>query len=286
VAKPPASPSKSPLSSQSSLLKGTGGAADELKKLAPNPDAAYIVHDQYGIVQGTARDRVSLGGHWLVALGAVVIAALCTFGAVLEGVRTVRQSADAEARAITLPATVTGRSQLTSLRGAVDRWLVTFAFTTAQGESFSGEADIDRATFEAFTEGAAIYIKYLPENPRRSTLAFQQLIPIDLDLALIIGIVPAAGAAILTGRAVLISLRNRHFERRGMVLRGEITKAEALERGASYIVTLHYKFRTPDQREVIGILREDRDDLRKTALPKVGTEVAVLYVSDRLYRLL
>jgi hypothetical protein len=84
--------------------------------------------------------------------------------------------------------------------------------------------------------------------------------------------------------------------REGQVLPGAIvsctardettTEASLGEVTRSYLVTVEYRFTTPDGHEIADHDEVDRPDLRRADLPTGDTPVRVLYVDDSTYALL
>lgn len=256
------------------------------QKLAPDPGSTFLLHRQYDITQDRRRLRVSLRGHWLVALVTVLVAVITAVLAYFEGEHLIRISQDANARALITIAQVISRRHEETPRRLNDRWFVSYQFTLPDGRSVEGEAEISEHEYLNFADGAPVMIKYLPETPIDSVLAYQEMHPPDFEFLIILIGLAIGTVLVVIGYALVVTLRNRRYERQGVILRGEVVSCEGKDRGASYFVTTRFKFKTLDGREIVRELSEEREDLRRSDLPKPGASIAVLYVTDRMYKLL
>lgn len=85
--------------------------------------------------------------------------------------------------------------------------------------------------------------------------------------------------------------RRFDLRRRGTLIDGEIIRVEGDIRrestGANYVVTLYYKFESPQSgKPITGVIAQTRNDLADTKLPVVGEQVRVLYLHDKNYRVM
>jgi hypothetical protein len=98
-------------------------------------------------------------------------------------------------------------------------------------------------------------------------------------------------AAALSGAVIALlilgTIRRRGGLRNRRVLRGQIVECNGrLDDDGDFKIMLHYRFRTPADRELTGQVRQIRNDLRQKPLPRPGTPVAVFYRSARSHWLL
>jgi hypothetical protein len=82
------------------------------------------------------------------------------------------------------------------------------------------------------------------------------------------------------------SLRNN-----GKLIEGFVVKSEGETRpgplGQEFVITVWYEFISPKTNKAItGTIAQTRDDLTADTLPEVGSSVAVLFLSDRNYRVM
>jgi hypothetical protein len=105
----------------------------------------------------------------------------------------------------------------------------------------------------------------------------------------------AAGAYYVTSRHGAAAARLRMLDE-GQILPGTIvacsgrqettTEASLGEVTRAYLVSVEYRFSTPDGLEISDHDEQDRPDLRRAELPPAGAAVRVLYLDDETYALL
>ena len=85
------------------------------------------------------------------------------------------------------------------------------------------------------------------------------------------------------GNTLYSNWRYWKLRRTGTLIDGEIVKVEREEprelHGPHYVIVT-YKFETPDGRNLIRMMKNERYDLRNQNLPGIGTPVVVLYAND------
>lgn len=102
------------------------------------------------------------------------------------------------------------------------------------------------------------------------------------------------GALVAVPMAIPIwlnALRKRKYEQEGKIIPAELIeitgkKTVSSEGPSGYFVTVKYKFLSPGGKTIENKLYRLRNDLVAVELPPPGTPLAVLYLSDRTYRLL
>ncbi len=141
---------------------------------------------------------------------------------------------------------------------------------------------IDRAMYEASPVGAAIRIVYLPDDPQRSEIAGTHYYGKNALFTAAMG----AASVFVLGIWVLALRRIRRLERFGYLLDGEVVACSSHVNDGDTVITLKYRFCTPENKPIVRSSDKSRNDLRKSSLPGIGTPVAVLYLDERLFRVL
>jgi hypothetical protein len=256
-------------------------------RLDPDPVSTYLFNPAHTIVTGAKRNHVGNRRHIYIALAAILVSILAAAWAIMQWDAAVQRSADLNHAAVTTQAQIVSRRFEDRGREALSRWFVIYRFTTQDGgKTYQNELDVDQDTYNRWVEGTPILIKYLPSDPALSTFAQDDIAPLDLEVILPALFGPAFLTLLILVWAFWVSLRYTRFERQGQVIKGEVTACGGQTMSGHYHVTLHYKFRTPADRELTGKIMQERDDLKDEELPQKGTPIAVLYVTDKLYRLL
>ena len=154
------------------------------------------------------------------------------------------------------------------------------------GISYTDEQEISSNTYRRLRSGDEVLVRYLPNDPTVSALSGEFYDDTVRRENLIISIIVLVIGGVIILILGLVDYRNRRYSYRGQLLRGEIIESKG-RRGSkgAYNVTVKYRFRTPSGKILEKKSTADRRDLREN-LPQPGTPVMVLYVSDRMQRLM
>jgi hypothetical protein len=253
---------------------------------APDPAKAFLIHPDYaiGAAEGRVRARRQHNirrDHFYVVLVVVAFSLLSAYLAL----RQFEDNADLNRRALIANAQIVDRRFEEGPRPVNNRWFVTYQFNV-NGKPYRREMSVEAAVYDVLPLGAAVQVKFAPEDPNFSTLADRSLEPVERDLLLLMIFGPAAACIPVIVWAGWRSLVVTLYQRRGVVLKGEITECRGEERGGNFYLTVRYRFTTPEGRALRGGQTMIRDDLRGKPLPQKGDQIAVLYAHDRVYRLL
>jgi hypothetical protein len=158
------------------------------------------------------------------------------------------------------------------------------------GRTYTRDQDISGTLWNKIDRvgtGMEVDIKYLASDPSIVVLAgeFKDDTEKNRDT-----LVLAIAVPICLGIALLIFMNNQTNQKlanEGQLLRGQVVSAVG-RRGSknTYNVTLKYDFTTPNGKQITKQQVQNRPDLRNGPLPSPGTPVAVLYVNDKLQRLM
>lgn len=262
---------------------GNPDGKPDIREISPN---TFLLSPDVAIVTGYRRSHVATRGHLYVAALVILVSLAVAALAILALLEATRRKTETNANARLAEAEIVARRFDDKDRAISDRWFITYQYTAASGQSYRAEAQVSQGLYERLPISSRIYIKYAADNPAESTLTDRELRPVDLELYLFFVFGPAALTLVTLGLAFWRSATTSLYERRGIVIQGQIVEAKGEEITGQYYVRLRYKFKTPGDKELTGQARMWRDDLRGKELPRPGSPVAVLYARDRMYRLL
>src|SRR5699024_6269539 len=157
---------------------------------------------------------------------------------------------------------------------------------TVDGISYTDEQKVSASTYSSLYIGDEVLVRYLPDDPTVSALSGGNRDDSVLTENQIVSVIALATGSVIALSLLWVDYRNRLHSSRGRPLPGEITAATG-RRGSkgAYNVTVKYRFRTPSGAILEKKATANRRDLRDN-LPYPGTPVMVLYVSDRMQRLM
>ncbi|GAB4554249.1 MAG: hypothetical protein OHK0023_24220 [Anaerolineae bacterium] len=248
----------------------------------PDPLAAFMLHPGYELVAQKGKSRATGRQHWTVALAALFFWGVFTLLAFQNAERNV----NANARALAINGVVIERKFEDSPRANADRWFITYRFDLPDGRSYTKTLSVEGVEYDYYPMNGKIPVKFLPEDPTISTLKIRELNLIDPELLRLMIILPGLVAVPSLLWAIYRAWLNRRYEQHGVPVRAEITESKGEVRGGIYYLTVRYKFALPDGKTRRGTSTLAREDMRGKPLPAVGSQVAVLYVSDWYYRLI
>ena len=268
-------------SAQTALIQAEQSAPVAVA-IDPDPQAAFLLHTEYALVSGKARSHLAQRTHLYVAIGAVAVCLLF----IALAVNQAEENAALDARSGRAPAEVIARRVETHGRALNPRWFITYQFSLPDGRTFSREVSVDAAEYDFYFVGSRLVVKFLPDQPERSTLLNRRLEAVESELLWLMVTVPPILTLPILLWALARNILLTQYERHGVIVRGEVVECTGEERASHYYVRLRYQFILPDLRIRRGTAHFVRDDLRSAKLPEKGAQVAVLYLNDWFYRLL
>jgi hypothetical protein len=270
-------------SAQTALISAEQSAPADLSvPIDPDPQAVFLLHTEYALVSGKARSHLAQRTHLYVAIGAVAVCLLF----IALAVNQAEENAALDARSGRAPAEVIARRVETHGRALNPRWFITYQFSLPDGRTFSREVSVDAAEYDFYFVGSRLVVKFLPDQPERSTLLNRRLEAVESELLWLMVTVPPILTLPILLWALARNILLTQYERHGVIVRGEVVECTGEERASHYYVRLRYQFILPDLRIRRGTAHFVRDDLRSAKLPEKGAQVAVLYLNDWFYRLL
>lgn len=162
------------------------------------------------------------------------------------GVQEARKELVYRTQGLTVDATVLDKSILRAKRGenSRTRYLVTYRFTSAQGEEVEGAADVPAQEWERLEAGRKFLVTYLPGAPDSSRVSGEEDWIAALVFMAIGGVFALLGGGLAFSdlRAVLRAIRvSRHsLSTEGRVLRAEPT-GPTINRVRQW--RIHYQYR-------------------------------------------
>lgn len=270
---------QAPESAQSALVPAEE-TPPAVISIDPDPQAAFLLHTEYALVEGQARSHLTQRRHFYIALAATGLCLLFIWLAV----RQAEENALLDSRSGRVTAEVIWRR--TEGDGRYTRWFITYRFSLPDGRTFTRETSVDAAEYDFYFVGSRVLVKFLPDQPALNTLATRRLEAVESELLWLMVIVPPFLALPVLLWALVQNILLTQYEAHGVVVRGEVVECTGEERGSHYYVKLRYQFILPDLKIRRGTAHFMRDDLRGAKLPEKGTQVAVLYLNDWFYRLL
>ncbi len=176
-------------------------------------------------------------------------------------------------------------------RRTVTTYYWRYSFEAADGQTIEGSTQVSEALYQDEYEfGKPVQIIYLKDNPSVNRLVQAGALGFP-RLQLIAGVF----FGLLFIFMVFALYREVHVRRqyndKGRVIYGRVTSAKlnAGEPKGEYVATLYlnYSFSSPTTgTQINGFDTRRRDDLHEVSVPREGSRVAILYVSDRLYKVL
>jgi hypothetical protein len=167
------------------------------------------------------------------------------------------------------------------------RYQLTYTYTDHEGDMHTVERIVEEAIYDRTAVDPRLTVEYEDgRNQRAEPISpeaeFANLSPTLLVLiALIIGIVWSGYFWLLRPQRINDTLTSH-----GQLCDGRLENIWPTHAGRDYIVNVKYKFDTPAGKLLVGYDDGVRQDLQSNRLPTPGTPIRVLYVDDKLYRLM
>jgi hypothetical protein len=155
-------------------------------------------------------------------------------------------------------------------------------------QTFIHERQVSRSFYEHAEQGMPIDVVYTPDDPTVSTLDVGLSPPWQITLFSSLGIPAFLGIPIFLRHRLArhndIARRLRQGSRK---LLGEVVSCQKDLDDDICVVTLHYRFTSPQSNQMLDDTHVcQRDDLSGARMPAPGTPVIVLYRDDTTFRVL
>jgi hypothetical protein len=249
-----------------------------------SPNVFLLNHAHHDFVTG----RKKRLGDSRITFAIVAIVFVVTGGIFWIGTSFASQFQQLEEKGVETKAVIVDRNSVThrGRRGSTSRsYSVTYRYSTGE-ISYTAEQQVSPGTYTRLHVGDDVVIRYLPDDPSVSALSGEYRDDRELGNNQIISVMAFVIGSVIIASLLWIDYRNRRLSYQGRLLAGEITDATGRSgTQGRYYVTVRYRFRTPSGSILEQQATHGRPDLRDM-LPQPGTPVLVLYVSDRLQRLM
>lgn len=169
-----------------------------------------------------------------------------------------------------------------------DTYKLAYRYWVPQTEQwYSREVSVNWQTYRNHSEGNEIRVRYLPSDPETSSLVSDSA---ERESRLTVAILSVIGLAsiVITG-LVVMELKNREDKlvSEGRVLRASVISSEWWEDSDDdYNIKIKYSFTTPSGKKIVKTVNKCDNSLRNEPLPRYGDALAVLYRSDKHFRVL
>lgn len=221
-----------------------------------------------------------------VRFGYIVVAILLIIavGVGYLGINDLIRTNHAEQSGTATEAIVTDGYSSTSNRGGTS-YYIDYEFKI-DGQVYKKHVGIGSDLYNRLLIGDPVHIKYLPSDPSVSVLSGTDKDDTDRNSSIAMLAIVLPTCLIISGLILLNDRKNRKLSR-GQLLPGTITAVRGRNgsRG-SYLVSIDYRFTNPFGQEITKSQTGNRPDLRRAGLPAAGTPITVLYVDDKLQRLM
>lgn len=168
-------------------------------------------------------------------------------------------------------------------------YFIVYRFQDENGNTITNEKDITREVYNRLNSAETVSIKYIPELPESATLDVEQtqfFEQVQGTLFLLIVFI-AVLVYILIFWVVRPAWHNQHLETNGWLVKAKLSNAHPTTSWFNaHIVNITFHFSTPQGKTIRGSVSKQRPDLKKKSLPFLGTPMTVLYVNDRLWKIM
>lgn len=168
-------------------------------------------------------------------------------------------------------------------------YFLTYAYSVRPADSdqatrYTYRQEINSLNYNNFSPGDKLTVSYLPDNPGVSRYMDDNT---QSDTPFVPMGVVFGGLALLGLYFVLRQRRrNKRLEEEGQFVTGKLSKVSGGRVRGGYQVNIEYTFVSPNGTDLKRKESHIRNDLDRDLLPQTGTSVMVVYVNDRLFRVL
>jgi hypothetical protein len=249
------------------------------------PDNLFLLNrGNWNFVNGKSRRIAGTNNCLLIVLSSVVLAIMLYIaGNFLLTAFMVNQSGHGGSAVIVSRRTSSGKST---------SYYVTFKFTPTtgdfQGKPVSVEQSVSRDAYNRLADGSEVSISYVPTAPTMALLAGSDADNSIINSTIVFGL--AASIILVAAMRQFFRdwWRNARLARDGRLVEGQLTSYRTRRgRRSGFYVDVNYTFQSPqDGQYLAGKGSEARGDLRDTPAPPIGTPVSVLFVDNKLFKVL
>jgi hypothetical protein len=190
-------------------------------------------------------------------------------------------------RGVVTEGTVIDQRVSTSDEGG-DTYYITYRFWANQAEQYyTREQFVSQSSYSDWPVDATVRVKYLPSEPTRSKVLGDSKEDTARVIGMVLSVALMVGTLILLILAVNRCLRNRKLFAKGQLLKGQVITCTSREDSDGDLwITLRYRFFTPEGYEIVKQQRRMANDLKDALLPRSSRPVLVLYLTDKVHKVL
>ncbi len=264
--------------SESPKIKPLPPAADEAWRMR----AFILWRSNSKVAYGSSRRLAQQGGGVLL-----IVAAVCLVAAiVIAGPTFIAANSLAMRGKIVMGLVINSRYTISQGKsGPSYTYYVTYQYRLADERVISHEQVVSLGNYYRLTANTPVTVMYDPQNPTNAQLAGNDRDDSGYNSAMTMGVVVLVFGAIMGVVGTPILMRTLALQRSQTIVRGIIIGASGSTYKGNFTAKIRYQFHSPSGRLLEGTNSARRNDLRRD-LPPTGTEVCVIYVNDKLYRML
>jgi len=171
--------------------------------------------------------------------------------------------------------------------GTTYTYYVTFQYRDALERTFSHTQRLSGTVYYQLGIGQTAPIMYDRDNPSVAQLSGIYRDNTEYNSAISDGVMFLVPAILVASLGLMITTRTLRLQRSGQILKGVVLKADsAWNSKTGNTVTIQYQVIAPTGKPLVRTGSTIRNDLKGKPLPVRGTPVYVVYVNDKLYRML
>ncbi len=167
-------------------------------------------------------------------------------------------------------------------------YFVVYRYQDEDGNNYTDERTIPLNTFRQIEGDETVSVRYLPLTPYDAELVVGKTRFFEEVRAtlIVLGLLFVLLLYVSIFWIIHPSLRTQKLEREGALLKAKLVNAYPTGRGRQHRVNVEYHFSTPSGKNISRKTYHLRPDLKDKPLPVMGAALTVLYVNDRLFRLM
>ncbi|MBN1563594.1 MAG: DUF3592 domain-containing protein [Anaerolineae bacterium] len=179
----------------------------------------------------------------------------------------------------------------------LDRWIskspdgeyyyVLYEFQVDGIDTYTEDQAVSYASYQTWEPGSTVTVTYVPGDPAISELRADATATTNRRKAWAMSFGCSVAPMLLLIAFFAVRRRERRMINRGHILRGEIVSYASHEDAAADLtIKLHYRFVTTEGKEIVTTKQAVANSLKNSLAPHPGRAVAVLYMNEKMHRLL
>lgn len=168
------------------------------------------------------------------------------------------------------------------------QYRLTYQYTDHRNQTHEVSRLTEKFFYDELAIGSVVTARYLEGQSQRATLSgrySEDVISLNSDFVWFVALMLVV-LWMLIFWLIIPQRVNHRLRYRGTLLKGVMTNIYPTKMFRRYDVTVDYTFATLNGDVIEARARQNRRDLEHEPLPKSNTPVLVLYVNDKLYRLM